>query len=50
MPRLITPEQQQRYDPAAGWVGIAGGLVLAASAFLPWAYAFQALDGMSLLG
>ena len=50
MPRLITPERQQRSDPAAGWVGIAGGVVLAASAFLPWAYAFQALDGMSLFG
>jgi branched-chain amino acid transport system permease protein len=50
MPRLITPERQQRSDPAAGWVGIAGGVVLAASAFLPWAYAFKALDGMSLFG
>jgi branched-chain amino acid transport system permease protein len=50
MPQLITPERQQRADPAAGWVGIAGGVVLAASAFVPWAYAFQALDGMSLFG
>jgi branched-chain amino acid transport system permease protein len=50
MPRLITPERQQRSDPAAGWVGVAGGVLLAASAFLPWAYAFQALDGMSLFG
>src|SRR6476660_6605780 len=50
MPRLITPERQQRSDPAAGWVGVAGGVLLAASAFLPWAYTFQALDGMSLFG
>jgi len=50
MPRLVTPERQQRSDPAGGWIGIAGGVILAASAFLPWAYSFTALDGMTLLG
>ena len=50
MTRVITPERQQRSDPIGRWVGIAGGVVLAASAFLPWAYSFAALDGMTLAG
>src|SRR6188474_2405649 len=50
MPQLITPERQQRSDPIGRWVGIAGGVVLVASAFLPWAYSFAALDGMTLAG
>ena len=50
IPRVITPERQQRSDPAGRWVGIAGGAVLVASAFLPWAYSFAALDGMTLVG
>ena len=49
-PRVITPERQQRLDPTGRWVGIAGGVVLAASAFVPWAYSFTALDGMTLIG
>jgi len=49
MPQLVTPERQQRTDPAGRWLGIAGGLVLAASALLPWAYSFEALDGMTLI-
>src|SRR5829696_5935929 len=49
IPQLVTPERQQRLDPTGRWVGIAGGAVLAASAFLPWAFSFQALDGMTLL-
>ena len=50
IPKVITPERQQRSDPTGRWVGIAGGVVLAASAFLPWAYSFAALDGMTLVG
>jgi branched-chain amino acid transport system permease protein len=48
--RVITPERQQRSDPTGRWIGIAGGVVLAVSAFLPWAYSFAALDGMTLVG
>jgi branched-chain amino acid transport system permease protein len=50
IPRLITPERQRRSDPAGRWLAIAGGVVLAASAFLPWAFSFKALDGMTLVG
>ena len=50
IPQVVTPERQQRTDPTGRLVGIAGGVVLAASAFLPWAYSFEALDGMTLLG
>jgi branched-chain amino acid transport system permease protein len=50
IPRLITPERQQRADPTGRIVAIVGGFVLAASAFLPWAYSFRALDGMTIIG
>jgi branched-chain amino acid transport system permease protein len=50
MARVITPERQQRLDPIGRWIGIAGGVVLAGSALLPWAYSFRALDGMTLIG
>jgi branched-chain amino acid transport system permease protein len=41
---------QQRFHPVGRWLAIVGGVLLAASAFLPWAYAFRALDGMTLIG
>jgi branched-chain amino acid transport system permease protein len=41
---------QQRFHPLGRPVAIVGGVVLLASAFLPWSYAFQALDGMTLIG
>ena len=41
---------QQRLHRVGRLVAIVGGLLLAASAFLPWAYAFSALDGMTLAG
>jgi branched-chain amino acid transport system permease protein len=41
---------QERWHSLGRVVAIAGGVVLAASAFLPWAYAFRALDGMTLIG
>ena len=43
-------ETQTRRHPTGRMLAIAGGLLLAASAFLPWAYAFRALDGMTLIG
>jgi branched-chain amino acid transport system permease protein len=49
IPQVMTPERQQRTDPTGRWLGIAGGVVLAASALLPWAYSFEALDGMTLI-
>ena len=41
---------QERWHRVGRVVAIVGGVVLAASAFLPWAYAFSALDGMTLVG
>ena len=43
-------ETQTPRHLTGGVLAIAGGLLLAASAFLPWAYAFRALDGMTLIG
>ena len=41
---------QERLHRVGRLVAIGGGVLLAASAFLPWAYAFTALDGMTLIG
>jgi len=41
---------QERWHRVGRLVAVVGGVVLAASAFLPWAYAFSALDGMTLVG
>jgi branched-chain amino acid transport system permease protein len=41
---------QSRLHPVGRIVAIAGGVLLVVSAFLPWAYAFTALDGMTLVG
>ena len=43
-------QAQSRLHPVGRLLAIAGGVLLIASAFLPWAYAFTALDGMTLLG
>src|ERR687898_1809955 len=43
-------QAQSRLHPVGRIVAIAGGALLVASAFLPWAYAFSALDGMTLVG
>ena len=43
-------EQQQRLHPVGRILGIAGGLIVLVSIFLPWAFSFGALDGMSLIG
>jgi len=43
-------QQQQRLHPVGRIIGIAGGLLVLVSIFLPWAYSFAALDGMSLTG
>jgi branched-chain amino acid transport system permease protein len=41
---------QERWHSLGRIVAIAGGVLLLASAFLPWAYSFRALDGMTLIG
>ena len=43
-------QAQSRLHPVGRIVAIAGGVLLIISAFLPWAYAFSALDGMTLVG
>ena len=50
LPQLITPEIQQRAHPTGRLVALAGGVVLIAAAFLPWAYSSRALDNMTVLG
>ncbi|HWI01639.1 MAG TPA: branched-chain amino acid ABC transporter permease [Propionibacteriaceae bacterium] len=50
LPRLITPEIQQRAFPMGRWVGLVGGVVLIVAPFLPWAYSRRALDNMTVLG
>ena len=50
LPRLITPEIQQRAFPTGRWVGLVGGVVLIVAPFLPWAYSRRALDNMTVLG
>ncbi len=47
-PRIFTPELQQQHGKLGWSLGVAGGALLALSAFLPWSYSFDALDGMSL--
>jgi branched-chain amino acid transport system permease protein len=48
-PRVFTPELQERHGALGRLLGLAGGVVLALSALLPWSYGFDALDGMTLL-
>ncbi len=48
-PQIFTPELQQQHGKLGWSLGVAGGALLALSAFLPWSYSFDALDGMSLL-
>ena len=43
-------QAQSRLHPVGRIVAVAGGVLLIISAFLPWAYAFSALDGMTLVG
>ena len=50
LPQLITPETRQRAHPTGRLVALAGGVVLIAAPFLPWAYSSRALDNMTVLG
>ena len=50
LPRLITPEIQQRAFPTGRLVALVGGVVLIVAPFLPWAYSSRALDNMTVLG
>ena len=50
IPTVFTPELQKRHHRTGRLLALAGGLVFAASAYLPWAYSSAALDDMSYLG
>ncbi|MFT4297336.1 MAG: branched-chain amino acid ABC transporter permease [Micropruina sp.] len=50
IPTVFTPALQRRYHGLGRILALAGGLVFAVSAYLPWAYASDALDDMSYLG
>ncbi|MFT4225026.1 branched-chain amino acid ABC transporter permease [Micropruina sp.] len=50
IPTIFTPELQNRHHRIGRLLALAGGLVFAISAYLPWAYASGALDDMSYLG
>ena len=50
IPTIFTLEVQKRHHKLGRALAVAGGLVLAASAYLPWAYTDEALDDMSYLG
>ena len=50
LPRLITPELQDRYGALGGIVALVGAVVTIAAPFLPWAYGRDALDDMTVLG
>jgi branched-chain amino acid transport system permease protein len=46
---LITVDTQRRFEPVARIVAIAAGVILAASAYLPWAWSNDALDDLTYL-
>ena len=50
IPTIFTPELQRRHYRIGRLLALAGGLIFAASAYLPWAYASGALDDMTYLG
>ncbi|MEZ5089218.1 MAG: branched-chain amino acid ABC transporter permease [Micropruina sp.] len=50
IPTIFTPELQRRFHGPGRALALAGGLLFAASAYLPWAYNGAALDNMSYLG
>lgn len=50
IPTVFTPELQKQYHVTGRMVAMAGGLLFAVSAYLPWAYTGAALDNMSYLG
>jgi branched-chain amino acid transport system permease protein len=41
---------QPRFSSVGRLMAIVGGVIMIVAAFLPWAYAFSALDGMTLVG
>ncbi|SDS09626.1 branched-chain amino acid transport system permease protein [Friedmanniella luteola] len=49
-PVLVTPALQERHGSRGRLLALVGGAVLVVSGLLPWAYSFDALDGMTLLG
>ena len=50
IPTVFTPELQKQYHVTGRMVAMAGGLLFAVAAYLPWAYTGAALDNMSYLG
>ena len=50
LPRLITPELQQRTSGLGFLLGLAGGVITIAAPFLPWAWDSDALDNMTVAG
>jgi branched-chain amino acid transport system permease protein len=50
LPRLVTPEIQQRFGGLGRILTLVGALVTIAAPFLPWAYSSEALDNMAVLG
>jgi branched-chain amino acid transport system permease protein len=47
---LVTPELQQRHGGRGRLLGLVGAALLVVAGLLPWAYSFDALDGMTLPG
>ncbi len=48
-PVLVTPALQERHGSRGRLLGLVGAALLVLSGLLPWAYSFDALDGMTLL-
>lgn len=50
IPTLINPTFREQHGRIGRTLTIAGGVVVAVSAYLPWAYSRDALDNMTFLG
>ena len=50
LPELITPELQQRTNRTGRLLTLVGAVITVIAPFLPWAYADDALDDMTVLG
>lgn len=50
LPQIVNAEQQEQRQPVGRIIAVVGGVVVAASSFLPWAYGAEAVDDMTVLG